>query len=120
MENDDRRLGAWGEEIAVKYLLGHGYKILDRNWRDGHKELDVVTRLGDLTIFVEVKLRRELSLGGEIGALRHDQIKTLRQAILSYSFKHRIDLEKTRLDLLIVSPDKNKKTANIKRFSGLY
>ncbi|MEI7452369.1 MAG: YraN family protein [Candidatus Falkowbacteria bacterium] len=120
MENDDKKLGVLGEEIAVKYLLSHGYQILDRNWRDGHKELDIVTRLDGMTIFVEVKLRRDLSFSGEIGALHRDQIKTLRLAILSYCFKHRIDLEKTRLDLIIVSPDFVKKVARIKYFPGLY
>ena len=36
------RLGLEGEQIAANYLLSKGYAIRHRNWRSGHKELDIV------------------------------------------------------------------------------
>ena len=51
------RFGREGEEAAARHLLGLGWKILDRNWRGGHLELDLVCREGDTLVFVEVKTR---------------------------------------------------------------
>ncbi|MCH5278028.1 MAG: YraN family protein [Desulfovibrionaceae bacterium] len=51
------RLGHEGEEAAARHLRGLGWKILDRNWRGGHLELDLVCREGDTLVFVEVKTR---------------------------------------------------------------
>ena len=37
--------GLEGEDKAVNYLIREGYLILDRNWKSGHKELDIVAVL---------------------------------------------------------------------------
>lgn len=49
--------GQIGEEIAVLFLRLKGYRILERNLRTRISELDVVARLEDCCVFVEVKLR---------------------------------------------------------------
>ncbi len=57
-DNDTRRrTGAAGEELAARYLQECGHTILDRNWRAGHLEIDIVTVAGDGIHFVEVKSR---------------------------------------------------------------
>lgn len=50
-------IGKSGEDAAVSYLEAEGYVILDRNWRCGHKELDIVCTDGKLIVVVEVKTR---------------------------------------------------------------
>ncbi|MCQ2083305.1 MAG: YraN family protein [Bacteroidaceae bacterium] len=50
-------LGKTGELLAAEYLENEGYQVLDRNWRCGHKELDIVARKGNTLVFVEVKTR---------------------------------------------------------------
>ncbi len=51
-------LGKKGEDIAANYLKKKGYKILEKNWRFKHKEIDLIGSSPDGTIvFVEVKLR---------------------------------------------------------------
>ena len=39
-------LGKQGEEIAAQYLIEKGYEILERNWRNRHKEIDIIARDG--------------------------------------------------------------------------
>ena len=60
MENNrhNRTLGREGEDISCRYLVEQGHVILDRNWRAGHLEIDIVSmdRVG--IHFVEVKSRR--------------------------------------------------------------
>ena len=51
------RIGREGEEAARQYLEGLGYRVLHINWRYGHYELDIVARLPDLLVVVEVKTR---------------------------------------------------------------
>lgn len=54
---ENARRGAIGEEAAVEWLRGNGFVIVDRNWRSGRYEVDVVARRGETLHFVEVKLR---------------------------------------------------------------
>ena len=49
--------GREGEDAACGYLLSAGHRILDRNWRSGHLEIDLVTRTQEGIHFVEVKAR---------------------------------------------------------------
>ena len=48
--------GQWGEDLAVQHLKSKGYTIRDRNWRSGHREIDIIalptrTSTGDQTHF---------------------------------------------------------------------
>jgi putative endonuclease len=53
----NRDLGALGEEIAVRFLVQEGYRILDRNYRCPAGEIDIIAEQGDTIRFVEVKTR---------------------------------------------------------------
>ena len=57
MKTDRAVVGRKGEEEASRYLAGLGHRILARNWRGGHLELDIVTLAGTELHFVEVKSR---------------------------------------------------------------
>jgi putative endonuclease len=47
--------GRAGEDIAARFLAQRGFTLLDRNWRGGAGEIDIVARDGESTVFVEVK-----------------------------------------------------------------
>lgn len=51
--------GKWGEELAADFLRKNGYQIMERNWRFGHRDLDIIARSpeGNEVVFVEVKTR---------------------------------------------------------------
>ncbi len=50
-----QRVGSLGEEIAVRFLMKRGFKVLDRNYRRPWGELDIVAEKGKKIHFVEVK-----------------------------------------------------------------
>lgn len=52
-------LGRRGEDIAAELLENMGHTILERNWRSGHLEIDIITYDVVGIHFVEVKTRRE-------------------------------------------------------------
>jgi putative endonuclease len=57
MKTDRTTVGRRGEEEASLYLTRLGHRILARNWRGGHLELDIISLLGQELHVVEVKSR---------------------------------------------------------------
>ena len=58
MPTDLRRdRGALGERIAADHLERRGYRIVDRNYRTRHGELDIVAADDRALVFCEVKTR---------------------------------------------------------------
>lgn len=51
------KTGQWGEQAAAEFLITAGYTIVERNWRLGHLEVDIIASRGSRIIFVEVKTR---------------------------------------------------------------
>lgn len=68
MLTERQRLGIRGEAIAARWLEGRGWTVLDRRFRSGHRDLDlVVTRTeldaSRLVAFVEVRTRFSTEMG---------------------------------------------------------
>ncbi len=65
-KKSSKEIGNVGENIAVKYLEGLGYVLIDRNWRSGRfgsGEIDIIMTKGVVIVFVEVKYRRQGCFG---------------------------------------------------------
>ena len=58
-ENYRQSLGRLGEDIACSFLESKGHTILERNWRSGHLEVDIISFNEEGIHFVEVKTRRQ-------------------------------------------------------------
>ena len=54
-------VGMAGEQIAVQFLSDHGYTVIERNWRHGRQEIDIIAKDAASLVFVEVKTRSCLS-----------------------------------------------------------
>ncbi len=54
-----RTVGQLGEDIACRFLTEKGHIILERNFRSGHLEIDIISFDSSGIHFVEVKARRE-------------------------------------------------------------
>ena len=63
MRTARQALGQAGEELAARYLMEQGYRIVERNYRCAVGELDIVAREGERWAFVEVRTRRGRSHG---------------------------------------------------------
>ncbi len=56
---DGRKMkGRLGEDLAIEYLEGLGYRCIERNWRVRRGEVDAVMQDGDTLVFVEVRSRQ--------------------------------------------------------------
>lgn len=77
-------IGRWGEELAAAFLQGKGYTIVERDWKSGHRDIDIVARLDNEMVFVEVKTRRNDYFGEPIEAVDWKKRKNLTIAINHY------------------------------------
>ncbi len=94
--------GTLGEDIAVDYLRRKGYVLLERNWRSGHREIDIVARQGDTIVFVEVKARANVSYGRPEDAVTRRKMHLLVVAADAYLRLNAIDWE-VRFDVITVT-----------------
>lgn len=60
---DREEIGARGEDAAAAYLERLGMQVVDRNWRSGRGELDIVALDGQELVLCEVKTRTTDSRG---------------------------------------------------------
>ena len=93
--------GKLGEELAVDYLVGKGYEILERNWRNIHKEIDIIAKDGKFLVVVEVKTRQTDEYGNPDIAVTKKKQRMLIAAANAYIFKNRLDVE-TRFDIISI------------------
>lgn len=79
-------LGASAEQRAVDALVAAGYRIVERNVRLRHGELDAVAWDGDVFVFVEVRSRRSDRFGGAalaVSRAKQRQVVRLAQVYLA-------------------------------------
>lgn len=55
--------GKEGENLALAHLLNKGFMLLERNWKYGQKEVDLIMKDQDAIVFVEVKTRKQTAYG---------------------------------------------------------
>jgi putative endonuclease len=95
--------GDHGEELATDLLRSEGYTILERNYRFGKAEIDIIARIGDEVIFVEVKTHRNFSDVLPDDLLTPKQIGMITNAADEYIRSRDLDVE-SRFDLICVDP----------------
>ena len=93
--------GKEGEELAACCLQQKGYTILERNWRSGHKEIDIVARKDNLLVIVEVKTRGGTDFGEPENAVTNAKIRRLVSAADAYVRHNRIDMP-VRFDIITI------------------
>ena len=70
-----QEFGLKGERVAEKWLTVHGWEIVERRFKNGHRDIDLVATkperdgAGRTIAFVEVKTRADWSFGGPTAAV---------------------------------------------------
>lgn len=94
-------LGKKGEEIAIQYLTDKGYEILERNWRNRHKEIDIIAKDGEELVIVEVKTRQSDDYGDPFISVSLQKQTRLIYAANAYIFSKNLDCD-TRFDIISI------------------
>lgn len=75
-----------GEDAACKFLLKKGYTILERNFRKGYGEIDVIATEGDTLVFIEVKTRTSDKYGTPFEAIPPWKVKLIVKGAQFYKY----------------------------------
>ncbi len=94
-------LGTLGEEAACRYLGHKGYRLIDRNWRNKHLEIDIVAEWYGEIVFVEVKTRSETDFDRPSDTVGQDKIERLLRAGNAYMTYNRLN-QPFRFDIITV------------------
>lgn len=97
-------LGKWGEDLAVAHLLKEGYNIVERNWRYGKEEIDIIAQNADFLIIVEVKTRHSSQFGDPQDFVTKGQQRHLINAADAYIIEKDLDVE-VRFDVIAITTD---------------
>ncbi len=81
-------LGRAGEDRAVTYLTGDGYRIIARNWRCPQGEIDIVAERDGTLVVVEVKTRRSDAFGHPFEAIDKRKAARLWRVAMAWLAAH--------------------------------
>ena len=102
-------IGNRGEELATEWLRNKGFYIVERNWRAGRYEIDIIAQHFDTLHFVEVKTRKEGGWQSAYDSIDEQKIRTLRRGAMAYRAMRHIQLE-LQFDLIAVTVDEQGST----------
>ena len=102
-------LGKAGEEMAVEYLKGKGYRILQRNFKNALGEIDIIAKHKDSICFIEVKTRTNLDKGLPQEAITGPKQRKLSRVALSFLKSRKLFASPARFDIVAVlkTPEEN-------------
>lgn len=76
--------GDEAEMLAAAHLEKHGLRLVERNYRCRHGEIDLIMRDGDTLVFVEVRLRTNAKFGGAAESITQQKQGKILQAARHY------------------------------------
>lgn len=97
-----QRLGAAGEDLAARWYVDAGYKIVARNWRCRDGELDLVLRGRGTIVFCEVKTRSSDRFGVPAEAVTATKQRRIRALAAQFLREHPQRARAVRFDVASV------------------
>lgn len=96
-----KELGIKGEVLAKEYLINKGYKIIDTNYKNKIGEIDIIAKLKNTIVFVEVKARESVKFGLPREAVNFYKQQKIRNVAIGYlKFKGLYEKVSVRFDVI--------------------
>ncbi|MGL5865089.1 MAG: YraN family protein [Dermatophilaceae bacterium] len=97
---DPGALGRYGEQLAERYLCDIGLRVLDRNWRCEHGEIDIVAVDARCLVICEVKARSSTGYGMPVEAVTTAKALRLRRLAAAWLASHDVHRDQVRIDVV--------------------
>ena len=115
-----KEFGVTGEQMAARYLVDLGYVILEHNYYNHHKEVDLIALDQGELVFVEVKTRSSDYFMQPEEAVNHLKRQNLIKVANQYIRYHK-RTEPARFDIIaIVKNDKETRIKHIKNAFNVF
>lgn len=113
-----KQSGRWGEAIAARYLVSHGYQVIARNveYRDG--EVDVVATKVGVLFFVEVKTRANERLG-TVEAVTVGKRRRLMRAAMRFVQARGLTGTSSQFDCIVVLGRPGDRSARVRHYRNI-
>lgn len=114
-----------GEDKACEYLQKNGFKIIERNFRKGYGEIDIIaidsssTPQEKVLVFIEVKTRKSNSFGSPLEAITPWKLKSIIKAAQFYKLIHPNLPDSMRIDAVSVSLSSDNEVKNIELIKNI-
>ena len=81
-------LGRAGEDIVCRLLQDRGWRVVERNARLGHLEVDIIAELKQRRALVEVKSRSSSEFGSPLEQITRQKLERMMRAAARYQQLH--------------------------------
>jgi putative endonuclease len=100
MSTASQAFGELGERIAERWLRRQGWRVINRRFRNGHRDIDLVVERDQTIAFVEVKARRGADFGGPVAAVNWRKQRELSKSAQVWIDRHGQSAETYRFDVV--------------------
>ncbi len=91
-----------GERIAEKFLTEKGFRLIERNYRYGRGEIDLIFDDKGILVFVEVKYRRSDTYGEPEDSITPRKRRQIRKVAEAYLWENEIKNIECRFDVVAI------------------
>ncbi len=122
-KTQQQKIGKIGEDLACKFLVKHGYKVIQRNYLKIFGEIDIICSKGNILHFVEVKAVSRITFEGADEFRPEDNVHSSKLARIGRTIEAYLYENPTRadwqFDVIAVQLDNKSHLARINMISDL-
>ncbi len=109
MKSQNKVSGNKGEDIAARFLVKKGYRVLFQNFRTKNGEIDIIATHANTLIFIEVKTRLTTEFGTPLEAITSRKLMVLTRTAEYFKSTHANLPDLMRIDAvaIVLEPDGN-------------
>lgn len=113
-----------GEDKASFFLQKNGFKIIERNFRKGYGEIDIIAidstdSKEKVLVFIEVKTRKSNSYGSPLEAVTPWKLKSVTKLAHFYKLIHPNLPDSMRIDAISVVLSSDNRVENIEHIKNI-
>ncbi len=98
-----KEIGDGAETLAANYLIEKGYQLIQKNYRAKRGEIDLIMQKDGVTVFVEVKARRNIKFGLPQEAVTKQKQRQIIKTALYYISENDLFETDSRFDIIAVT-----------------
>ena len=108
-----------GEDLAAKFLKEKGYKIIERNFRKGYGEIDIIAIKDKTLVFVEVKTSKSSFLNSPLENIHYYKLRSLIKTAEFYKVLNPRLPDAMRIDAISVVLDYSGNPSSIEHIENI-